>query len=185
MIPFPPTPNKQGPLTNLQPTMMAFPPPRVRAADRDKILHLHALSALQQQNPVLPPWAAPMQGYLSQGGGGGGHHHRRGRSGQGQGQGPEHAPMDSRFDPRYSQQQAGPYGGGGGGGYGGQEAGGGGMMGGGGYFNSGMHAAVEGYSGMPPESPAGYYPGFDSSAYRRSGPVLGGGGGGGGGGGSG
>lgn len=163
--------------------MMAFPPPRIRASDRDKILHLHALSALQQQNPVLPPWAAPMQGYLSQAGSGGAHR-RRPSGGQhgGQGQGPEHAPMDSRFDPRYSQQQGGEgqYGGGYGG-VGGQEGGGyGGGGGGGGYFNSGMHGAVEGYSGMPPESPAGHYPAFDDSAYRRSGPVLGGSGGGGG-----
>jgi uncharacterized membrane protein YgcG len=167
----------EGPLTNLQPTMMAFPPPRVRAADRDRVLHLHALSALQQQNPVLPPWAAPiMQGYVTSGGGG---HRRRGSSNghhhQQQQQQPEHAPMDSRFDPRYQQpppgqQHASAGYGGGGGGYGGGEA----AAGGGGYFNSGGYG-----SGMPPESAAASsstssYPGFDSSAYRRSGPVLGG-----------
>ncbi len=175
----------EGPLTNLLPTMMQFPPPRVRASDRDKVLHLHALSALQQQNPVLPPWAGPiMQGYAAAGGGGGGGggHRRRptgSSSSQGQGQGPQHAPMDSRYDPRYQQpasaggagQEPEQYGGGGGG-YG---AGGGA----GGYFNSGM----EGYSGMPPDAAAAAasssttttsYPGFDSSAYRRSGPVLGG-----------
>lgn len=160
---------QQGPLSNLQPTMMVFPPPRVRAADRDKILHLHALSALQQQNPVLPPWAAPMQGYLASGGGagGGGGGHRR-RPSQQQQQA-EHAPMDSRFDPRYQQPPAAGAGDGeyGGGGY---------SEGPGGYFNSGMMGAHDGYSGMPPEGPATAYPGFDSSAYRRSGPVLGGGG---------
>lgn len=49
----------EGPLTNLQPTMMNFPAPRIRPTDRQ--LYVSQLSALSAGGGVLPPWVAPMQ----------------------------------------------------------------------------------------------------------------------------
>lgn len=93
-----------GPLTNLQPTLMTFPAPRIRPADRQ--MYMNQLSALSAASgvaaPVLPPWVAPMQTYLQSTGGLGGERGRRGgdRGAGGRSQ-PRHPPMDSRFDPRY------------------------------------------------------------------------------------
>jgi regulator of nonsense transcripts 1 len=108
----------EGPLTNLQTTMMTFPAPRIRPTDRQ--LYVSQLSTLSTGgNAVLPPWVAPMQGYITTGP----PRHHRGDSGGGGGRRADgrYAPMDSRFDPRYdaAQQAASTSrgGGGGGGGY--------------------------------------------------------------------
>src|SRR6056297_1163693 len=57
----------EGPLLNLQPTLLSFPPPRIRPTDRR--LYLSQLSALQSASPVLPPWVVPMQDYFTREGG--------------------------------------------------------------------------------------------------------------------
>ena len=100
----------EGPLLNLQPTLLSFPPPRIRPTDRK--LYVSQLSALQSASPVLPPWVAPMQEYFmnqkEQGGREGGRSRRRDGQGGGgqQQQQQQYPPMDSRFDPRYEAAQA-------------------------------------------------------------------------------
>jgi regulator of nonsense transcripts 1 len=103
----------EGPLTNLQASMMSFPQPRVRNVDRQ--MYLNQGSALDGpgSGPVMPPWGLPMQGYFQAPAYGGGHgpgpgaRGRDGGRGMRNGGGRFHQPQtDSRFDPRYEAAQA-------------------------------------------------------------------------------
>lgn len=89
----------EGPLNNLQQTMMSFPPPRVRATE--KHMYMSPLANISQGQLAT---AYAQQAY----GVGGGYHGQGRRDGRGvsrNGRFPEQMD-DSRFDPRYDTAQA-------------------------------------------------------------------------------
>jgi len=101
----------EGPLSNLQSSMINFPPPRIRAADRQ--MYMNSLSALSQGMAAAVYGSGGYGGYDSAGGNG----MRRDGRGGGARNG-RFSQMDSRYDPRYDSAQSTATSGSGGGGAG-------------------------------------------------------------------